>query len=143
MLGETTGTALGAGGFLGVLAVIWTVLVYNGFVSVRERVEMSESMLDVQLRRRAVLLPRLQACVGDGFTALEAIAIAVGVHASQGQLNALQHVVGLLLVGNGHLLLLNRIDPRDSTDRLLIECYRFSRRVGVVQLLGKFALLGD
>jgi len=60
---RVAGAAAGAGGFLGVLALAWAVLVYNGLVMVRQRVGMSESMLDVQLRRRAVLLPRLQSCV--------------------------------------------------------------------------------
>ncbi|MHC4410228.1 MAG: LemA family protein [Planctomycetota bacterium] len=62
-LRELPGAAAGAGSFLGALAMVWTVLVYNGLVSVRQRVEMSDAMLDVQLKRRHVLLPRLQACV--------------------------------------------------------------------------------
>ena len=63
MLAQVTGAATGGGVFLGVMAAVWIVLVYNGLVSVRQRVEMSQSMLDVQLRRRHVLVPRLQACV--------------------------------------------------------------------------------
>ncbi|MHC4338827.1 MAG: LemA family protein [Planctomycetota bacterium] len=56
--------AVAAGaGFFGVVALYYLVLVHNGLVSVRERAEMAESMIDVQLRRRHVLIPRLVACV--------------------------------------------------------------------------------
>ncbi|MHC4939343.1 MAG: LemA family protein [Planctomycetota bacterium] len=61
--GEHEPAILGGGIFLAVLALVWIVLVYNGLVSVRTRVEMSEGMLDVQLRRRHVLIPQLQECV--------------------------------------------------------------------------------
>jgi len=50
-------------GYFGVVALYYLVLVHNGLVSVRERAEMAESMIDVQLRRRHVLIPRLVACV--------------------------------------------------------------------------------
>jgi hypothetical protein len=41
------------------------------------------------------------------------------------------------------LLLLDRIDARDPTDRLLIQGYRFGIRIGFVQQLLKFLLPGD
>jgi len=63
MLAQVAGAVLGGGVFVGAMALVWMVLVYNGLASVRQRVEMSESMLDVQLRRRHVLIPRLQSCV--------------------------------------------------------------------------------
>ena len=65
VLAQHEGATIGAGAFLGVMAVTWLVLVYNGLVSVRERVEMANGMLDVQLRRRHVLIPRLQTCVAS------------------------------------------------------------------------------
>lgn len=52
-----------AGAYLGVIVVYYLTLVYNGLVSVRERMEMAASMIDVQLKRRHVLIPRLAACV--------------------------------------------------------------------------------
>jgi hypothetical protein len=52
-----------AGAYLGVICVYYLTLVYNGLVSVRERMEMAASMIDVQLKRRHVLIPRLVACV--------------------------------------------------------------------------------
>jgi len=65
VLTQHEGAAIGAGGFLAVMALTWTVLVYNGLVSVRERVEMADGMLDVQLKRRHVLIPRLQTCIAS------------------------------------------------------------------------------
>jgi LemA protein len=46
-----------------VIAGYYLLQVYNGLVSVRERMEMAMSMIDVQLRRRHVLIPRLHAVV--------------------------------------------------------------------------------
>jgi len=54
---------LAAGIFLGVVGLYYLLLVYNGLVSVRERAEMALSMIDVQLKRRHDLIPRLAACV--------------------------------------------------------------------------------
>jgi hypothetical protein len=54
----------------GVILVYYLTLVYNGLVSVRERMEMAASMVDVQLKRRHVLIPRLVACV-QGYAAHE------------------------------------------------------------------------
>ena len=49
--------------FGGMVVIYYLVLVYNGLVSVRERAEMALSMIDIQLRRRHDLVPRLVACV--------------------------------------------------------------------------------
>ena len=65
VLAQQEGVVIGVGSFLGIMAIAWTVLVYNGLVSVRQRVEMAEGMLDVQLKRRHTLIPRLQSCVGS------------------------------------------------------------------------------
>ena len=59
-----------AGAYLGVILVYYLTLVYNGLVSVRERMEMAASMIDVQLKRRHVLIPRLVACI-QGYAAHE------------------------------------------------------------------------
>jgi len=59
-----------AGAYLGVILVYYLTLVYNGLVSVRERIEMAASMIDVQLKRRHVLIPRLVACI-QGYAAHE------------------------------------------------------------------------
>lgn len=56
--------------FLGAVAVYYLTLVYNGLVSVRERLEMAWSMIDVQLKRRHVLIPRLVSVV-QGYAAHE------------------------------------------------------------------------
>jgi len=45
------------------VAVGYAVLVRNGLVSVRERAEMARSLIDVELRRRHVLIPRLAGVV--------------------------------------------------------------------------------
>jgi hypothetical protein len=54
---------LAAGIYGGAVLVFYLVLVYNGLVSVRERMAMAWSMIDVQLKRRHDLIPRLVACV--------------------------------------------------------------------------------
>ena len=59
-----------AGAYLGVILVYYLTLVFNGLVSVRERMEMAASMIDVQLKRRHVLIPRLVACI-QGYAAHE------------------------------------------------------------------------
>ncbi|MBI4210461.1 MAG: LemA family protein [Candidatus Diapherotrites archaeon] len=41
------------------IAVIWLVLAYNGFVTLRNRIENSWSQIDVQLKRRYDLVPNL------------------------------------------------------------------------------------
>ena len=64
--------------YLGVFAVGWTWMVFNSLVGVRQRVYQAYSLVDVQLKRRAELIPRLAACL-EGYrqheaTLLEAIA---------------------------------------------------------------------
>ncbi|MHC4954215.1 MAG: LemA family protein [Planctomycetota bacterium] len=88
-LAKTEGAVIGAGIFLGVLAVVWIVLVYNGLVSVRQRVEMAEAMLDVQLKRRHVLIPRLQSCVAAIAGHEESVLETVAGLRAQGRLVAL------------------------------------------------------
>ena len=51
-------------------AVLYGVLLYNGLVDVRHRVLRSWSMIDVQLKRRHDLIPRLADCV-KGYVAHE------------------------------------------------------------------------
>ncbi len=51
--------------FLG--AVGYLILMYNGLVDVRNRMKRSWSLIDIQLKRRADLIPRLAECV-KGFT---------------------------------------------------------------------------
>jgi len=47
------------GGYFGLIALYYLVLVYNGLAEVRRRAEMAWSMIDVQLKRRHDLIPRL------------------------------------------------------------------------------------
>ncbi len=61
--GQLTPALLTAAGYLAAVGIYYLTLVYNGLVSVRERAEMAWSMIDVQLRRRNTLVPRLVACV--------------------------------------------------------------------------------
>jgi LemA protein len=56
-----------AAAYAAVILVYYLVLVYNGLVSVRARQRMAESMIEVQLRRRFTLIPRLVECV-KGYT---------------------------------------------------------------------------
>ena len=55
--------ALFAAIYGGVIGGYYLAQIYNGLVSVRERLAMAMSMIDVQLRRRHVLIPRLAAVV--------------------------------------------------------------------------------
>jgi len=71
---------LGFLGFLGGLAVYlwflglgWVWMAHNSLVGLRNRVRQAASLIDVQLKRRADLLPGLVACV-QGFRAHEASA---------------------------------------------------------------------
>ena len=57
-------TASGAGlGYVLLLSALYAVLLYNGLVRVRERISKSWAMIEVQLKRRADLIPRLAAVV--------------------------------------------------------------------------------
>ena len=51
--------------FLGAMGYL--ILMYNGLVDVRNRMKRSWSLIDIQLKRRADLIPRLAECV-KGFT---------------------------------------------------------------------------
>lgn len=56
-----TGALLGAGAFLLMGSSMWIVIVRNGVVRVRTRWQRAASLVDVQLKRRADLLPNLVA----------------------------------------------------------------------------------
>ena len=55
--------ALGAAGFLVVACLAWAWMVYNSLVDLRNRVASAWSQIDVQLKRRVDLIPRLEAVV--------------------------------------------------------------------------------
>lgn len=52
-----------AGGYLGFIAFMYLVFVYNGLAEVRRRAQMAWSMIEVQLERRHDLIPQLAECV--------------------------------------------------------------------------------
>jgi len=56
--------------YLAAWALLYSVLVYNGLIDVRHRVLRSWSLIDVQLKRRHDLIPRLADCV-KGYAAHE------------------------------------------------------------------------
>jgi hypothetical protein len=56
--------------YLASWALLYSVLLYNGLISVRHRVLRSWSLIDVQLKRRHDLIPRLADCV-KGYAAHE------------------------------------------------------------------------
>jgi hypothetical protein len=61
---QNPGRLILAGGiYAGLVALWYGFLLYNGLVYVRNRVESSASQIDIQLRRRAVLIPRLASVV--------------------------------------------------------------------------------
>ncbi|MEM4257028.1 MAG: LemA family protein, partial [Candidatus Diapherotrites archaeon] len=41
------------------IAIVWAILAYNGFVTLRNQIENSWSQIDVQLKRRYDLVPNL------------------------------------------------------------------------------------
>lgn len=55
------GFALGVAAFLGALTLAWVWMVYNSLVDLRNRVASAWSQVDVQLKRRFDLIPRLEA----------------------------------------------------------------------------------
>lgn len=55
--------ALGAGAFLGMLLLAWTWMVFNSLVDLRNRVASAWSQVDIQLKRRFDLIPRLEGVV--------------------------------------------------------------------------------
>ena len=65
------GMLLGIGLYLCALGCGWTWMVFNSIVGLRNRVRQAQSLIDVQLKRRADLIPPLVACV-QGFRAHEA-----------------------------------------------------------------------
>lgn len=61
---------LAIGVYLIALAVGWTWTVYNSLVTLRNRVNQAWSQVDIQLKRRADLIPNLVKCV-EGYSAHE------------------------------------------------------------------------
>ena len=55
--------ALAAVGYFALLLLLYAMLLYNGLVRVRERIGKSWSLIEVQLKRRADLIPRLATVV--------------------------------------------------------------------------------
>jgi len=55
--------ALGALGYLVLLSLLYAMLMYNGLVRVRERIGKAWALIEVQLQRRADLVPQLAAVV--------------------------------------------------------------------------------
>ena len=65
------GLFIGLGLYLVALGGGWVWMVFNSIVGLRNRVRQAQSLIDVQLKRRADLLPPLLACV-QGFRTHEA-----------------------------------------------------------------------
>jgi hypothetical protein len=65
------GLFIGLGLYLVALGGGWVWMVFNSIVGLRNRVRQAQSLIDVQLKRRADLLPPLVACV-QGFRTHEA-----------------------------------------------------------------------
>jgi hypothetical protein len=65
------GMLLGIGLYLVALVGGWTWMVFNSIIGLRNRVRQAQSLIDIQLKRRADLLPPLVACV-QSFRAHEA-----------------------------------------------------------------------
>ena len=65
------GLFIGLGLYLVALGGGWVWMVFNSIVGLRNRVRQAQSLIDVQLKRRADLIPPLLACV-QGFRAHEA-----------------------------------------------------------------------
>jgi hypothetical protein len=65
------GLFIGLGLYLVALGGGWVWMVFNSIVGLRNRVRQAQSLIDVQLKRRADLMPPLVACV-QGFRAHEA-----------------------------------------------------------------------
>ena len=65
------GLLLGVGLYLLAAGAGWVWMVFNSITGLRNRVRQAQSLIDVQLKRRADLLPPLVACV-QGFRAHEA-----------------------------------------------------------------------
>ncbi len=51
--------AMGGAGYLAVLAILWAVMTFNALVALRERVRRGWANIDVELKRRADLIPNL------------------------------------------------------------------------------------
>ena len=63
ILGEQVGAIIGGGSYLALAACSRLVLVYNSMIDTRNRMRQGFSQIDIQLRRRADLIPPLVAIV--------------------------------------------------------------------------------
>ncbi len=63
VLQKWEGAGVAAGVFAGAWGLTWLWMVYNSLVDARNRVRHGWSLIDVQLKRRHDLIPRLLACV--------------------------------------------------------------------------------
>jgi len=63
--GPIIGACIGVGAYVSVTAVLRMILLYNSMIDTRNRMRQGFSQIDVQLSRRADLIPALTACV-DG-----------------------------------------------------------------------------
>jgi LemA protein len=89
-----TAIVLAALGYFAFLALLYAILLYNGLVRVRERIGRAWAMIEVQLKRRADLIPRLAGVVKgyrdyerevqEGLTSMRADASAGRAHAPKG-----------------------------------------------------------
>lgn len=70
------GFVAGVAAYLGLLAVGWVWMVYNSLVGLRNRVRQASSLIEVQLKRRADLLPGLIGCA-QGYRTHEADVLAL------------------------------------------------------------------
>jgi len=55
--------AIHGAGYLGALALGWVWMAFNSLVGLRERVDLGWSQIDIQLKRRADLIPGLVSCL--------------------------------------------------------------------------------
>jgi hypothetical protein len=90
------GAALAAGAYAAAMTVHYFILLWNGLVSVRNRVLMAWSQIEIQLKRRYDLIPNLVACV-KAFAGHEA-----HVHAKIAELRASGLVRGGPAPGAAH-----------------------------------------
>lgn len=109
-----TAVGLAGLGYLAFLSLLYAMLLYNGLVRVRERIGKSWSMIEVQLKRRAELIPRLAVVVKgyrdyerdvqEGLSEMRADALAGRAQAPKGaQLKNAQ------LAADGQTALLTRV----------------------------------
>lgn len=109
------GLLLGVALYLLALGAGWVWMVFNSITGLRNRVRQAQSLIDVQLKRRADLIPALLACV-QGFRAHEAsvqtLVAALRAQAAGGRTSAVAPM--LLAVAEGY----PEIRAQESFDEL-------------------------